>query len=171
MAAANTYVSIATQTLGSAAASVTFSSIPSTYTDLVLVSFSRSTIASLGNNLYGRLNGDTANNYSFTDLIGDGTSATADRASTFGYAFLGQTIGNNSASGLFNISICNFQNYANTTTYKTMLGRSNAADNTTQGFVSLWRSTAAINQIVIYPAGANNLNTGSTFTLYGILAA
>ena len=63
-------------------------------------------------------------------------------------------------------------NYANTTTYKTVLSRdalNNASDGAVEAFVGLWRSTSAINTIQIKP-DSGNFNTG-TFSLYGILAA
>ena len=77
MAAGNTYVAIAEQTLGSAAASVTFSSISGAYTDLVLVSVAGTTTGAP--NTFLQLNGDTSTNYSITAIIGDGTSATSGR--------------------------------------------------------------------------------------------
>ncbi len=81
-----TYEPIATQTLGSAAASITFSSIPGTYTDLRLVFVG--TLSS-GNATTGwRANSDSATNYSETYIGGDGTSAFSGRNtnSTFGFA-------------------------------------------------------------------------------------
>ncbi len=167
----STYEPIATTTLGSNAASVTFSSITGTYTDLVLVSFARSTIAGSGNNLYCRLNSDSGTNYSATEVAGDGSSAYSDRQTSSSYSFIGFTSGAGAASDVFGPSISNFQNYSNTTTNKTILSRGNAAGQGTHAIVSLWRNTAAITQIVIYPAGVNNFVTGSTFTLYGIKAA
>jgi len=171
MAAGNTYVAIATQTLGSNAASVTFSSISGSYTDLVLISNARSTISGTGNNLYCRINSDSGSNYSATELAGDGTTAYADRQSNNSYSYIGFTSGSSSASGIFGVSVSNFQNYSNSTTYKTIVSRGGNAENSTHAIVSLWRNTAAITQIVVYPAGANNFVTGSTFSLYGILAA
>jgi hypothetical protein len=171
MPAENTYEAIATQTLGSAAASVTFSSIPGTYTDLVLISNARSTIASTGNNLYARVNSDSGTNYSATEIAGDGSSAYSDRQTNATYAYIGFTSGASSASDVYGISISHFQNYSNTTTNKTILSRGDQAGNSTHAIVSMWRSTSAITQIVVYPAGANNLAAGSSFSLYGIKAA
>jgi hypothetical protein len=62
-------------------------------------------------------------------------------------------------------------NYSNTTTYKTVLLRSNNASAITVATVGLWRSTSAINTIKIYADGAAVFSVGSTFTLYGIKAA
>jgi hypothetical protein len=70
----------------------------------------------------------------------------------------------------FNLSIHNFMNYSNTTTYKTILSRSNNSAIGTDAVVGLWRSTAAINTIKILPAN-NAFEVGSSFTLYGIKAA
>jgi hypothetical protein len=79
MAAGNTYEAIATQTLGSAAASVTFSSIPGTYTDLVVVI--AGTLTTGSDNVSFQLNGDSGANYSVTVLTGDGSTASSGRAS------------------------------------------------------------------------------------------
>jgi hypothetical protein len=65
-------------------------------------------------------------------------------------------------------------NYSNSTTYKTVLGRSNRASSDTAADVGLWRSTSAITRIDLAMGGSfptNNFASGSTFTLYGIAAA
>ena len=159
MPAGNTYTAIATQTLGSAVSSVTFSSIPSTYTDLVMV------VAGTVNSATAMdvtFNSDTGSNYSRTLLTGDGSSASSSRvsnATNLGLGFL---------STSQSVSIIQLMNYANTTTFKTILARGNAADNRTVATVGLWRSTSAITSINF--AGAT-YQTGTTFSLYGILAA
>lgn len=162
---AKTYEPIATQTLGSAAATVTFSSISGAYTDLVLITQPKSVSTT---SLYLQLNGDTATNYSITVLYGDGTSAASLRRTSQNQIRL--TNGNAIAANFNLNAITQFLNYSNTTTYKTALIRSNDASTGVDATVSLWRSTAAITSIVIYCA-SGNLDTGSTFTLYGIKAA
>lgn len=159
---ASTYEPIATTTLGSAAASYTFSSIPSTYTDLVLI---MNASQAAGNSVYCQLNGDTGSNYSYTGLYGSGSSAGSARASNQTGAYLGYL----GSTTIYN-AINHFMNYANTTTYKTILNRKNQSDQYVEADVALWRSTAAINSIKIYP-DSGNFDTGSTFTLYGIKAA
>jgi hypothetical protein len=164
MPAANTFEAIATQTLGSAAASVTFSSIPGTYTDLVLVA------AAIGTGdlqIYGRVNGDSGSNYSNTFLAGNGTSASSIRQSSV-TSFQGDYYLAVSADG--GLTTYNFMNYSNTTTYKTILARSGLGNKGTNAIVNLWRNTAAINSITL-TTSANNFAIGSTFSLYGILAA
>lgn len=161
-----TYEPLATNTLGSSASTVTFSSIAGTYTDLILVINVISTSAA-ANYLYIQYNGDTSSNYSTTVLSGTGTSSVSDRftgRSNFNidyYATPNTQIGNR---------IVQIQNYSNTTTYKTGIARANRAGGGLDTIVGLWRSTAAITSIVITHDTAQ-FATGSTFTLYGIKAA
>lgn len=167
---ASTYTPIATTTLSSAANSYTFSSIPSTYTDLVLIT---NTTAAANANLYFRVNGDSGTNYSFTILNGDGTNGNSARSSnnTQGTAtWTGATMNNAWTGG-----IIHFMNYSNTTTNKTFMSRYGGYSSTGGSFettevVNLWRSTAAINSITIQSLSPN-YSIGSTFTLYGIKAA
>lgn len=160
--AVSAYEVISTQTLGSAVATVTFSSIPQTYTDLVLVF--NGTDSSGTNAFRVQLNGDTATNYSGTDLDGDGTSATSSRFTSIDYIRGG---GISTTNGT---AILQFQNYSNTTTYKTVLGRYGTPASSSDTWVNLWRSTSAISSILIL-INAVNYAAGSTFTLYGIKAA
>ena len=166
-----TYDPIATQTLGSAAGSVTFSSIPSTYTDLVLVVNARKDTSVTVDAFYCRFNGDGATNYSWTSLAGDGSTAYSERTSNDSYCRLANLPGNNTGTLVFGTAIVNFQNYANTSTNKTMISRGSTAGGEVMASVSLWRSTAAINSFVLYTAGLGNWASGSSFTLYGIKAA
>jgi hypothetical protein len=166
MAAANTYVPIATQTLASAVASVSFTSIAGTYTDLVLVMQAKNSVGT--SNVRLQFNSDTATNYSSTFLDGDGTSAFSSRTTSTAFAYLdnyGQ-IQNNFNSSI----IVNIMNYSNATTYKTILARANNAATGVDAIVSLWRSTAAITSITL-TQGGNNYDIDSTFTLYGIKGA
>jgi len=155
----STYTPIATTTLGSNAGSVTFSSVPSIYTDIIAVC---NINLSGGSTIYTQVNGDNGNNYSKTSLEGDGSTASSSRNSNinsplFGYS--GSTTNPNNC-------IINYMNYANTTTNKTIIGRGNASDYLVAS-VALWRNTAAINEIKILGSFA----TGSTFSIYGVKSA
>ena len=164
---AKTYEPIATNTLGSAQASYTFTSIPSTYTDLIVI-FDGTMAANARIDItVGNGTLDTGSNYSNTELLGNGSTATSLRNTTTS-SMQGMFDSLGTGTGQIN-SITNFQNYSNTTTYKTVLGRSNSASNGVTSYVGLWRSTSAINTIRL--TGTSNFNTGSTFTLYGIKAA
>lgn len=163
-----TYDKIAAHTLPSNATSYTFSSIPSTYTDLVLIINSNAT--SNGEDWFTQLNGDTSTNYSYTTIGGTGSGVASSRASSQSQAKLNFYGYNTTTAGEANL-LCQFMNYSNTTTNKIILTRSNAAPNGTSANVALWRSTAAINSIKIMTNSAQSYVSGSTFTLYGIKAA
>jgi hypothetical protein len=163
--ATNTYVALDTQTLSSAAASVTFSSISGAYTDLVMV-INTTGISASGSAYAAQFNGDTAGNYSATSLTGNGTSAVSDRTTSTDNIQVGA--GSTGSGTGYETLIINFPNYSNTTTYKTALARWSAAAVGTSAQVGTWRSTAAINSIKIYLNNVKTFSTGSTFTLYGI---
>jgi hypothetical protein len=158
MAAGNTYTQIASTTLGSAASSVTFSSIPSTYTDLVLVF---NGVSSADADFRLQFNGDTASNYSNTYINGNGSTVGSGRdpVGTIGEGNTGDTV-----------VIANIMNYSNATTYKTTISRGNTSNKNVMARVMTWRSTSAINSIVANRS-SGNFSTGSTFNLYGITAA
>lgn len=158
---AKTYEPIQTQTLANTATSLTFSSIPQTYTDLQVVV--NGFVSASGDAIHIQVNSDTATNYSWTRIYGDGTTASSDRGSTQNKATLG--LMGNGQSAL----IVQLLNYSNTTTNKTFLGRS-AADNFVQLGVGLWRNTAAINSVTVL-TGGQTFQIGAIFSLYGIKAA
>lgn len=161
MAAGSTYTPIYTTTLGSAQSSVTLNSF-SGYTDLVLIFNGGEN----GSNRDFRLtfNGDTSALYSATRMIGDGTSAQSSRSS--GATALEGVVGNAMCTGIYNI-----MNYANTTTFKTSVYRMGDAGSRTSAYVGLYRSTSAITSMTFTAEAGNTINSGSSFTLYGITAA
>jgi hypothetical protein len=166
MAAGSTYTPIATQTLGSSQTSVTFSSIPSTYTDLVLVSVLKETVAA---NAVVQLNNDTGSNYSSTTLGGNSGGPFSARQSGSTYFWLDRQ----GEATDWGVGLTHFMNYSNTTTYKTVIDRFSAYTSGLQATVGLWRSTSAINSIKlsIDYSPTQSFVAGSTFTLYGIQAA
>lgn len=158
-----TYEPISTTTLGTAQASVTFSSVSQAYTDIIVVV---SGTVSANQYVAMRFNSDSGTNYSFTRIAGDGTSAVSARGTseTFGRLAIGNP------TNLFNV-IGQIQNYSNTTTYKTWLSRSNIPADYVGAIAGLWRSTSAISTIQILTTTADTFSIGTTFTLYGIKAA
>ena len=166
----STYTPITTTTLGSAAATVTFSIISGAYTDLVLVTNLKTTTTS--QEVTVKINNDTGSNYSLTNLRGDGSTAASLRRSSQTVGNISKEISPNTAFEF--VSVSTFMNYSNATTYKTWLSRNNRASASnapgTEALVGLWRSTSAITELVIGLTGGN-FDTGSTFTLYGIKAA
>ena len=166
-----TYEPIASQTLGANAGTLSFTNIPGTYTDLVLVVLTGGATASAS--LWCRVNSDSGTNYSFTDLRGNGTTAASSRGSSNSAALIGA--GNaGSSNALDNIFMATFQSYANTNVYKTVLGTSATASREVGKSVALWRSTSAITSIAIALGGSfpsYDMLSGTTASLYGIKAA
>lgn len=168
--ATNTYVALDTKTVTSAVSSVTFTSIPQGYTDLVIVADISYASLSGGNVGYvfcqvGNGSIDTGSNYSVTDLRGTGSAAASYRSSNSTQFDLYSNI-TTTTHGIFRM---NFQNYSNTTTYKTLLCREDDTTNV-NAVVGTWRSTSAINTIKIFDAQSYNFAVGSTFTIYGVAA-
>ena len=159
---ARTYEPIASTTLGSDATTITFSSIPGTYTDLRVVVHGE---VSANANSYMRFNSDSGTNYSWTYVQGY-TSASSGRATgngsgtDVGYAFANQRLAITS----------DVMSYANTNVNKTVLSGSAAAADLVIRYVGLWRSTAAITRIdLIRQSG--NWKSGTVASVYGIKAA
>lgn len=168
-----TYEPIASQTLGTSAASVEFSSIPGAYTDLVIVCMVQSTGAPTVQGGTMRINGDTGSNYSHTILYGTGSGVGSHRI--FGTnASRMRVFGDVPTSG-FQFSRITLMSYANTNVNKTVLNEHGSAvsGDTVGRIVGLWRSTAAITSVTLFSNddGADSFTSGSTFALYGIKAA
>lgn len=161
-----TYEKIATTTLGSASATITFSSISSAYTDLVLVFVGS---GASGGRYRLRFNGDTATNYSSTIISGDGTTAGSTRYTSLDGIESGYNIGTTNRTFIS----CDIFSYAGSTNKIALLTYSNDQNGSgqTQRTVGLWRNTAAITSVGLDIIGGINFTTGTTATLYGILKA
>lgn len=168
--ATTTYEPIATVTASnSTTPTLTFTSISSAYTDLVVVGqFGWQT-----SDDYLRItfNGDTTQtNYSMTNVRGDGSAAASGRYSgSLGRYDVTAHPGTNGS--LNTIVQINVMNYANNNTFKSWLVRHNAASIGTLAAVGLWRDTNTITSITLSEADGGNFLSGSTFTLYGIANA
>lgn len=156
-----TYALIESVTLGSATSTVTFSSIPNTYTDLILV-FNGS--ASSYVNTYLQINGDSSSLYSETRIYGNGSTAISARYINQTFAFVGD-VHTNQSNGFLH-----FMDYANTNVFKTFLSRDNAPSGGLGAWAGLYRSTSAISSILFGATSGATFNSGSTFNLYGIQA-
>jgi hypothetical protein len=172
VAATSSYESIATTTVGSGgSSSISFTSIPSTYTHLQVRLISRTTIASTSANVQVTFNSDTTSgNYSFHRLIGDGSSA-----SSYGQSGLDNIVlsaGANSGTSVFGNGVLDILDYANTNKYKTTkiltgLERNNATDSYVMFRSQVWTSTNAITSMTFTPSSGNFVEY-SQFALYGI---
>lgn len=152
-----TYVALGTVILSGASASVTFSSIPATYRDLIIVM-----TGSTSNTTNPRVqfNGDTGNG-SYVYMLGTGSS-TGSGANTDA-ALVGGL-----ANGVQQSMIIQVMDYSATDKHKTILSRSNSTSEPVWAFASRWASTAAVNQVRLLNQAGTNFNSGSTFSLFGI---
>lgn len=162
---ANTFTKIASVTVGSGgASSIDFTSIPSTYTDLVVKVSSR--LSSTDTPVSVRFNGSTSN-FSWRRIYGSG-SAVSSQSGTDTYWFYTDT--SSQTASTFGSGEIYIPNYAGSN-YKSASSESLTENNATLGemfmVAALWSSTAAINQITLVPY-AGNFVQYSTATLYGI---
>ena len=168
---ANTYTLIQAQTLASSAASVTFSSIPATYTDLVLRVSSRTDAVTANDNLQVTFNSDSATNYSMTRLTGTGSAASSLNASNQTFARVGWTDGNTATASTFGsmeVYIPSYLVSQNKPFSSFAVSEQNATAANMDAIADLWRNTAAITSLNIISNNSGNLLTGSSFYLYGI---
>jgi hypothetical protein len=166
-----TYVAIAKNVLSSNQSSVVFSSIPSTYTDLILVGSLRGSNASTIAGTQIAFNGTTTGSYTY--LLGQGSpgAVQSGRASALAYIFLGYaTAGNNTANTFASWELY-IPNYAGSTN-KAMSSILAHEDNNTTAYLNtyagLQSQTNAISEITISMQSGNNIVSGSRFDLYGI---
>lgn len=162
-----TYEPIATTTLGSAAATITFSSISGSYTDLRLVLVA--TGSSAGSQVKLQFNSDTATNYSQTYLYGDGSAAASTRDTSKAFCWVDVVGLSTTIPHLYDINIFSYAGSTNKTCL-TMTQEDNNGSGYTNAFVNLWRNTAAITTITL-TSTTGNFAIDTSATLYGITKA
>lgn len=163
----NTYTPLANITLGSAQASVSFSSINQGYRDLILVMQIRTTRSATSDGGFVRANSDSGANYARVGMYGNGSSTGSFTGTETGF-YLSVT-GNNATSGVFDMNVLQIMDYSATDKHKTALLRESENQITTVlAEAQRWANTAAITSLTIVPQVGPNLAAGSTFALYGI---
>jgi hypothetical protein len=174
-AAAGYYESIATVTVGSGgASSITFSSIPSTYTHLQIRGISRTTnAANQARNARIYLNGDTASNYAWHTIRGDGSSAVADGGGS-SVGVIMTSVDDSTTASTYAAAVIDILDYTNTNKYTTLRSLS-GVDYNGGGWSTmhstLWTNTNAVTSIELYNSGSVNWKQYTTFALYGIKSA
>jgi hypothetical protein len=164
---ANTFVLIQTQTVSSAVASVTFSSIPNTYTDLKLMMSVRYS-GSGDTRIYGQFNSDGYNAVSkLLYGFGGGTvGSTGYSAGEVAFATSGSgETANTFGSG--DLYILNYTSSNNKMINSDGANETNGTNNAMGWFSAKWTSSATINSIELKPASGNWVQYTS-FSLYGI---
>jgi hypothetical protein len=166
------YESIATTTLGSSASSVTFSSIPATYTHLQVRALARTDRTPTAYDYpVMRFNSDTGSNYGIHYLEGDGSSAISGGSTSLSSIYLNEITSNGASASIFGTFIVDILDYTNTNKYTTtrVLG---GYDKNGSGLMTyrsgLWLNTAAITTLTITPLTGPNFVQYSSFALYGI---
>lgn len=171
-------IPIATSTVSSATATVTFSSIPQNYEHLQIRFLAQSNRASANSGDYFsvRFNSDSGSNYNLGhQLLGNGSSASSYANGNNGTSLLIERITNyESVANAFTAGITDILDYTNTNKYKTVRSLLGYDTNSAYGQVNfasgLWMSTAAISSISISMVSAQHTQY-STFALYGIKKA
>jgi hypothetical protein len=164
---ANTYILIASSTVSSNTAGITFSSIPQTYTDLVIKASTRVTASATAWTVSLSFNGSTSN-FSSIRLYGSGSGAGASySAGNYGVAAPGST----TTANTFNNGEIYISNYTSSN-YKSYSNEDTSENNATEAYANLnaglWSNTAAITSISLTAESPELLVTNSTFYLYGI---
>lgn len=150
------YIALATITLGSSASTITFSNIPSTYRDLILV-FDGTGSGTVDFSV--RFNSDTGSNY--FGIAGQGTGSAAQSGGFSGtFAEIGVLTGGRT------MVISQIMDYSATDKHKAFLSRSDGASDRTRMTASRWANTAAITTVQVLTSAS--FATGSTCSLYGI---
>ncbi len=166
---------IARTVLGSDAASVDFTSIPSTYENLIVEWVVRGTAASAWPWLYCQVNADTTSNYGSMTLHNSGGAASTDSQATTKW-HCGYTVGANGTTGFAGSGRMWLPGYARTVFNKTFFSQFSAQyganGNTAQVGTSqgAWGSTAAISSLS-FTIETASFKAGSVFTLYGVAGA
>lgn len=165
---------IARQTLSVDTASVTFSNIPQTYTDLRLVVSARTNRANNGDSMYLQFNGDTTSaNYSNRILYGTGSSAVTITSATAILLTQG-ACGSSDTANTFGSSEAYIPNYTGSTT-KSVSHQGNSETNAATSYMSvdagLWSGIAPITSMLLRPGNGTAFRSGSTFFLYGVTSA
>jgi hypothetical protein len=172
---ANTYIQIATVTVGSGgAASMDFTSIPSTYTDLCLKISSRGSRSAVWDYIRVTFNGNTSSIYSYRYLegAGSGSATSGNNGAAAPPQIVGVTSGDTATTSTFGNAEIYIPNYANTSYSKSLsidsAGETNATTIYMDLAASLFASTAAISSISLAAGSGFNFVQYSTATLYGI---
>lgn len=171
-ASTSSFESIATATASGSTNTITFSSIPSTYASLQIRIHAKDT--AIGSYLEMIFNNDTASNYAYHSLTGNGSTASASGSATQGTIRNIGYVPAASATNIYGVSIIDIHDYASTTkakTVRTIMGNDRNGSGEIRLQSGLWTSTSAINRIDISEVNLDNITSGSTFALYGIKGA
>jgi hypothetical protein len=168
--ATNTYDALYTNTVTVATPTVTFNTIDQTYTDLVLVITGRCSNTATGASIQIRANSDSGSNYSQLSINASSSTLLSEQYANTTSFDAGRINTSNGGNTNFGTSIINFQNYRNSTTYKTLIAQSSVTNEAWPVYetVSTWRNTNAITSLTI--TCGYDFVVGTSFSIYGVRA-
>ena len=167
------YDSIATTTVGAGgAASITFSSIPQTYTHLQIRMIARTNGGISQDAAIVRLNSDTnSSNYTYHEILGTGSAVSVYGSGAPESMQMYSTTGTAATASVFGVGITDLLDYSNTNKYKTQRNFG-GFDNNGSGQIrlhsSLWMNTNAISSIAFTPSIGTSFAQYTQFALYGV---
>jgi hypothetical protein len=167
----STYDSLATTTVGTATGTITLSSIPSGYTDLVLVVANAKVNDTIGSGVYIFFNGDFGANYSTCFVNGNGGAPFSNSSQNQQWPLL---VGTRDVSiPASSTAIANIMSYSNATNRKTVFVQSNSYGQSAECSAIVWQNTSTINSITLLASAGygRTFNVGTRVSLYGILRA
>jgi hypothetical protein len=157
-----TYIALGNLTLASATSTMSFSNIPATYRDLILVT-NVTHSATNEIELAIRFNSDSGNNYNRISMTGNASTAVSFAEFNQNYLYV------LAASTTVSVGLIEIMDYSVTNKHKSVLSRGNLSSGRVSATHNRWASTAALNQISV-SCLSGNFNSGSTFSLYGVSA-
>lgn len=170
----STYVAIATTTIGSGgAADITFTSIPSSYTDLIIKLSARGSYSVQAYSMSMRFNSDTGNNYTTKALYGSGTTSGSETSSSISYipVLINGNSSTASSFGSAEIYIPNYTKSKQKSSYTSAFSETNATGAYLYTTSNVWTGTSAITSITLNALSSYVFNQYSTATLYGIASS
>jgi hypothetical protein len=177
---ANTFFPIATATVLSASATITFTSISQSYTDLFITSQLRTTVAGNNSDIVYYLNGDGAASTNYSRIWTSSGTTSNGYSTGVNYNFPGlltsYCAGGSATSGQFSADEIVIYNYSNTTTFKPFTAKftsGNIPNAGTHYTIGQWANPSknAISSIQLATLDGSNFAVNSTISIYGILAA
>jgi large repetitive protein len=168
-AGSNSFESIATYTLTGNQSSISFNSIPSTYTHLQIRAVARTDrSADVTDSVNLRFNSDANSNYSDHFLSGNGSSVSGGATQTTSITGIIATSATSANSNVFGAGVVDILDYTNTNKYKTIRSIHGNAVNIVQMRSGNWRNNSVVSTITLFPNIGTNFVSGSRFALYGV---
>lgn len=168
---ANTYTLISSYTASGSVANIDFTSIPATYTDLIVMHSIRTDRANYTDGVQIRFNGDSGANYTDIALYGYGTGNATSKNSAVTWVSAGKASASTATASVFGNSYVYIPNY--TSAYQKSISADGVSENNSSSAwdeldAGIWTGTTTINRITLYPALGTNFVQYSTAYLYGV---